>query len=300
MIKFTKYHGCGNDFIIINSKALKEKNIKNDDSYAKLATSICHRNTGVGADGLIIVVEKPEDAVPVEMIIFNSDGSYAPMCGNGIRCFAKYCYDEGIATEDIYPVKTGAGVMIVGVKSREPFLVEIDMGKPDFNAKKSAIDTDLPEFINQKIDTFKILDSACEDELNITLSTFFMGTIHTVIWEEDGAQAWWIEGYESREEFVSNLPIFKEKTNVNVVTPIDRDNIKLKTYERGAGYTLACGTGACASVVYGIREGKLNNKVKVMLPLGELIIRQDEDGTVFMEGPSEKIAEGEFLWTQRK
>jgi len=273
MFKFAKYHGCGNDFILV-----RKKDIESAD-YAGIAVEVCHRHTGLGADGFIIVGEGPEKDIPVEMIFYNSDGSLAPMCGNGIRCFAHYCHDEGIVTEDIYSVKTGAGTMIVGVQSRDPFKVEIDMGKPDFDTKASAIDTDLPEFLAQKVQV---------DEWTVPLSTFFMGTIHTVVWNED------IPVFD-KEAFgakLSNHPIFKEKTNVNMVKVIDRNTISLMTYERGAGMTLACGTGACASVVCGIKEGRLNDRVKVILPLGELIVTRKEDGNIFMQGPSEKVADG--------
>ena len=273
MRRFTKYHGCGNDFIIVN-----EKDLRGPD-HEKTAIAWCHRTTGIGADGLIILRESPEEGIPVEMTIYNSDGSFAPMCGNGIRCFAQYCYDEGIVTEDKYPVKTGAGIMYVDIRSKAPFLVRIDMGKPDFDPEMSAIDTDLDEFVGQKVKV---------DEWEVPVGTFFMGTIHTVIWQED------IPAFDKEAfgEKMSNHPIFREKTNVNMVEVIDRDTIKLSTYERGAGMTAACGTGACASVVYGIREGRLNDKVKVILPYGELTITREEDGTVFMEGPAEKIADG--------
>ncbi len=274
MKKFTKYHGCGNDFIIVNDKDIK------DEDHVKAAISWCHRTTGIGADGLIIVKGSPKKGIPVEMKIYNSDGSLAPMCGNGIRCFAEYCYDEKIVREKKYPVKTDAGVLNVDVKSKSPFLVEIDMGQPDFDPRMSGIDTDLKEFIDQKVKV---------DEWEVPVGTFFMGTIHTVIWHED------IPAFDKVAfgEKLSNHPIFKEKTNVNMAEVINRDIIKLITYERGAGLTAACGTGACASVVYGIREGKLNNKVQVLLPHGELVITQREDGTVFMQGPAEKIADGQ-------
>lgn len=276
MLKFAKYHGCGNDFILVRKKDAGDAN------YDKLAIDICHRHTGPGADGLILVGEEPQKDIPVEMIIYNSDGSLAPMCGNGIRCFAHYCYDEDMVAEDIYSVQTGAGIMIVGVQSRKPFKVEINMGKPDFDPKTSAIDTKLSEFVSQSVEV---------DQWTIPISTFFMGTIHTVVWIED-IPAFDKEAFGAK---LSNHPIFKEKTNVNMAKIIDRDTIELTTYERGAGLTLACGTGACASVVHGIREGRLNNRVKVILPLGELVITQKEDGNVFMQGPSEKVADGKFV-----
>lgn len=305
MLKFTKYHGLGNDFIIINKKDLDELNIP-EKKYEDLAVDICHRHTGVGADGLIVVSEdskvdgENQSEVPVEMIIINSDGSTASMCGNGIRCFAQYCYDEGIVTESKYEVLTGAGVLKVDIKSTEPFVTEVNMGKPDYDSKRSAIDTDLPEFINQKINIPYLmgLDEEKNPDWDFNVSTFFMDTVHTVIWKDESeAGAVGIiggKGHESLEQFISEAPIFKEQTNVNMVSIIDRDTIEVDTYERGAGPTLACGTGACASVALGIREGKLNKKVNVILPLGQLLITQTEDGNIFMQGPSAKICSGNY------
>lgn len=272
-IKFEKYHGCGNDFIIVEEKQII------DQPYNDLAKVLCHRNTGIGADGLIIVRKRDDKQIPLEMIIYNSDGSLAPMCGNGIRCFAHYCNDNGIITADVYSIMTGAGVMVAGIKDHEPFKVEIDMGKPDFDPKASSINTEESDFLDQTLDL---------NGKKINLSTFFMGTVHTIIWNED-------INAEDKENFgktLSEHPVFGAKTNVNMVKVIDRDNIELMTYERGAGLTAACGTGACASVVLGILENRLNEKVNVILPYGTLVITKKEDGAVFMEGPSTKIASG--------
>ena len=142
MICFSKYHGCGNDFIIVSEKEVVDSN------YSELATKICNRNTGVGADGFIVVGENP-----LEMIFYNADGSRAPMCGNGIRCFAKYCFDKGIRNESEYKVLTLAGEMGVKVISENPFVVEIDMGKPDFTPIKCGIKTDKEDFLKQNIET---------------------------------------------------------------------------------------------------------------------------------------------------
>jgi diaminopimelate epimerase len=298
MMKFAKYHGCGNDFIIVNQEDLGNLN------YAKVAQKWCHRHAGVGADGLIIVKRdsdsKAEDSPSnlLEMVIYNSDGSYAPMCGNGIRCFANYCYDEGIESSMTYPVKTGAGILTVNVKSVDPFMVEIDMGKPDFTLELLAINMNFMDLVTNSDGSILYLTKSQPedfvnkririDEWEVTISTFFMGTIHTVVWDED------IHAFDKAAfaERLSNHPIFEEKTNVNMVKIIDRNTIEVTTFERGAGLTAACGTGACASVVMGIREGRLNSKVKVILPLGELIITQKDDGTVLMEGPAIKVAEG--------
>lgn len=272
MISFSKYHGCGNDFII-----LKEQNASGY-SYPELARAICHRTLGIGADGLIIVKE-----APLEMIFYNSDGSRAPMCGNGIRCFAKYCYDEGITKDADYEVVTLAGIMGVHVAGLDPFLVEINMGKPDFDPVKSAIRTDLDRFLKQDLDV---------NGQRVQVSSCFMGTVHTVLWLEDYADTADLEAL-GRE--ISHHPVYAEQTNVNMVQVIDKNTLKLTTYERGAGMTYACGTGACASVVIGALEGRCEKEANVLLPYGTLHIKQIENDEVFMTGPAVKIGQGSYI-----
>lgn len=270
MIPFSKYHGCGNDFVI-----LKEKNA-GERPYPELAKQLCHRQLGVGADGLIIVRQDP-----LEMLFFNSDGSQAPMCGNGIRCYAKFCYDESICRAEQYTVKTLAGTMGVRISSLDPFLVEINMGKPDFDPGRCGIRTESSSFMKQTLQL-----KNCE----IQVSSVFMGTIHTVVWMEQ------LEGFELEKlgREISSHPVFTEKTNVNFVQVLSGDTLKLITFERGAGMTFACGTGACASVVIGAREGKCGRDAYVLLPYGQLRIEQKEDDTVMMTGPAVRTIQGCF------
>lgn len=270
MIPFSKYHGCGNDFVILTEETAGER------PYEELAKQLCHRQLGIGADGLIIVRRDP-----MEMLFFNSDGSQAPMCGNGIRCFAKFCYDEDICTKEHYPVKTLAGDMGVRIVSLDPFLVEINMGMPDFNPKSCGIVTDQTSFLKQ---TLQLKDR------QIQVSSCFMGTIHTVLWLDR------LEDFDlemlGRE--ISNHPVFSEKTNVNFVQVLDKNTLKLITYERGAGMTFACGTGACASVVIGAHEGRCDRNADVLLPYGQLHIEEKEDDTVMMTGPAVRTMQGNF------
>ncbi|MDF2655452.1 MAG: diaminopimelate epimerase [Bacillota bacterium] len=270
MIAFTKYHGCGNDFIILSEEAA------GDRAYPALAAQICHRTMGIGADGLIIVRTNP-----LEMIYYNSDGSRAPMCGNGIRCFAKFCYDEGLCLDKEYEVMTLAGIMGVKVVSSEPFLVEIDMGKPDFNPGRCGIKTEKENFLNETIEL---------KNKQITVSSCFMGTIHTVVWLDDLDKT----DLEQLGRELCEHPIYTEKTNVNMVQVMDEKTLKLMTYERGAGMTYACGTGACASVVIGALEGKCGRETDVLLPLGTLHINQRNDDEVMMTGPAVKVGQGIF------
>ncbi len=274
MIAFSKYHGCGNDFILMTESGAEGR------SYSELAKRICHRTLGIGADGLIIVRKNP-----LEMVIYNSDGSQAPMCGNGIRCFAKYCYDESICNEDDFSVETLAGIMRVRVVEHEPYEVEINMGSPDFDPAKCGIQTKQTDFLKQKINL---------KDRSVEVSTCFMGTVHTVVWLDDLQ----IKSNEADMEKlgceISNHPLFTEKTNVNMVRVIDRSTLELVTFERGAGMTYACGTGACASVVIGALEGRCERKADVLLPYGTLHIVQKTDNEVMMTGPAVKVGQGVF------
>ncbi|MDR0874958.1 MAG: diaminopimelate epimerase [Clostridiales Family XIII bacterium] len=283
-MEFTKYHGTGNDFLIVRSAELC--GAKPED----LAREVCARTTGIGADGLLICGEDP-----LTMTIINSDGSHAPMCGNGIRCFASYCIDEGIVNSDIFPIGTCAGEMIAAVLNRDPFLCEIDMGRPDWApAAAGILDTTEDNFVEKQI--------MLPDGERIRVSSLLMGTFHTVVWLDDtenaDAGAPDIHDEEALEAFgrtLHELPVFTQKTNVNMAVITGKDEITLRTYERGAGMTAACGTGACAAAVVAKRQGKVQgNKVTVKLLLGDLIVRVEDDETVFMAGPAVRIASGVY------
>lgn len=264
MFLFSKYHGCGNHFIITREDRIMGR------EYSKLAAEVCDPCTGIGGDGFIVVRESP-----LEMLFYNRDGSPAPMCGNGIRCFAHFCRDEGICTEDSFSVKTGAGEMYIKVTEQEPFTVQVNMGKPDFSPGSCCIQSREP-FLDQELE-------------GRTVSTFFMGTVHTVLWTDD------FEGWERIGETISRHPVFREQTNVNFAHVTGQDAAVVKTYERGVGVTLACGTGACAVAVLGWLQGKFQRDVTVVLPRGQLTISHGEKGEVFMSGPSVKIFTGTYF-----
>jgi diaminopimelate epimerase len=203
------------------------------------------------------------------------------MCGNGLRCFAKYCFDEGVCTETSYPVETLAGVMGVRIASRDPFLVEVNMGTPDFDPKRCGIKTERQSFLKQQL---QLKNGPIE------VSSCFMGTIHTVVWMDRLEDA----DLEKLGAEISNHTIFSEKTNVNFVQIMSRKTLKLITYERGAGMTFACGTGACASVVVGAAEGRCDRDAHIVLPYGQLYIEQRSDDTVIMTGPAVRTVQGCF------
>ncbi len=274
MVRFSKYHGCGNNFIIVRESDLSES--MKTEGYPAFAQKVCDINTGVGADGLIIVREEPA----LEMVFYNCDGSRAPMCGNGIRCFARYCLEEGIRQEASYTVKTLAGDMVVSVTCEEPFMARINMGKPNFLPEAIGVDSDRADFLKQTI----VLRDGTTQEVN----SLFMGTVHTVVF---------VDSYDDVDvpalgEEICNHPVFQEKTNVNFVKKLQDDVLEMQTYERGVGMTLACGTGACASVVVAALQGLCKKKTEVKLALGSLMIERSDDGNVYMEGPSVKILDG--------
>ena len=274
MLKFEKYHGAGNDFIIMNEKDLIEKGIPD---YNELAKQVCDRHFGIGADGLLIL--KYVANMPF-MFYYNSDGSQAPMCGNGIRCFSNYLRNNNVEQENSFIVKTLSGDLVIETNMDEEesrFSVKVNMGKPIFEVKK-LINTDKERFLKEKINI---------DGKEIEISYIFMGTDHSVIFVDDFSE-YDIDDLGKKIENYTEL--FPKKVNVNFVKVTDRNNMEVITWERGAGRTLACGTGATASAVLGRMFDLTDEKVNVKVPGGQLTIEYSQEGDdAFMTGPSEKI-----------
>lgn len=266
---FTKMHGLGNDFILINDL---DGEITNE---GKLAKKLCDRHFSIGADGIILV--RKSSTADIEMVIYNSDGSYASMCGNGIRCFAKYVWDKGIVRCNPIKVETGDGVKEaeLTLEDGEVSKVTINMGKENF--KPEAIPAASNETIINK--TIRVENG----EFKIT--SMRMGVPHTVVFcnhdEIDVKQGRHIEKYE----------LFPEGTNVNYCEVVDDSNIKVKTWERGAGETLACGTGCCSCVIASNKLGHTKEKVNVKVPGGIMEVEIKKEG-VFMTGPAVISFEG--------
>lgn len=280
-IKFTKMNGLGNDFIIVDGKDVSEKNLK----YAELAKKMCDRNFGIGADGLIIV--NPADVksdTDTSWRIFNSDGSEPQMCGNGIRCFAKYVYEKKIIDKKKFTVQTLAGTITPEILDNGE--VKVDMGKPILEATKVPVNVeDVDCVINYPLNI---------EGKEFDITTVSMGNPHCIIFTEE-------DSYSLARKFGPKIeihPMFPEKTNVEFVKILSRNNIKIDVWERGCGITLACGTGACASTVAAILNDLTDNRVKADLPGGSLTIEwnnSDKDAHVFMTGKSEFVFEGEFF-----
>ena len=277
MLKFEKYQGAGNDFVIVSEKELIEKGIP---EYGEFASQVCNRHFGIGADGLIIL--KYVASMPF-MFFFNADGSQAPMCGNGIRCFSHYLMNNHLIDGNEFVVKTVPGDLTIRVnydEEKDDFSARVNMGKPIFNIKE-LINTEKEQFLREKINI---------DGKEIEISYIFMGTDHSVIFVNDFSD---YDIDEIGKKIENYTDLFPKKVNVNFVKVYDRKRMEVITWERGAGRTLACGTGATASAVLAKTFGFVDDKVNVKVPGGQLVIEYEgEENDAFMTGPSEKIAEG--------
>lgn len=268
---FTKMHGNGNDFIVIEDLEEKIKDI------SELSRKLCNRNFGIGGDGLLIV--RKSSIADIQMIIINSDGSYAAMCGNGIRCFAKYVWEHKLVENDVINIETGDGIKTayLEIVDNEVLNVTINMGNPVF------IPGLIPALSEEEIIERNIIISNKEYKIN----TLLMGVPHTVLLGK-------LSDFNVEEgKHIEKYRLFPQGTNVNFCEVVDKNNIKVKTWERGAGPTLACGTGSCASVVVANKLGLTGKKVLVQIPGGNLIIELTTDG-VLMTGPAVNVFRGKI------
>lgn len=277
IINFTKMQGLGNDFVILDYEEYEKTGIE----MSALAQKLCDRHFGIGADGLITVNPKTQNT-DIGWFFYNSDGSVAQMCGNGIRCFAKYVREKGYIDKDEFSVDTKAGVIIPKINADG--LVTVNMNKPVLTP--SLIPLNLQNNLNFDVKT--------EDKV-FKANAVSMGNPHCVIFVEENSKQYALK-YGAEIEI---NPIFPEKTNVEFIKILSREEIRLDVWERGCGITLACGTGACASVVAGILNNLLDKKVKVNLPGGTLFIEwdgslNDTDKNVYMTGPAEFSFTGQF------
>lgn len=272
-MKFWKLHGIGNDFIVIDGRF---DNI-NCDNYDELAKKVCHRRFSVGADGLLVV--KDSNLADIEMVYYNSDGSRAAMCGNGLRCFVKFVYDNNIVSKDEFNVDTLDGIKKIKVclEDNKIYSIKVNMGKGSFLTKDISINFDKEIFVNEKI---KVIDK------EFTLSSMLMGVPHTITLVDELNLD---EVYKYGKE-IEKYNIFSKGTNVNFVKIEDENNISVHTWERGCGYTLACGTGMTASAVICNYLNKVGKSVNVKSQGGSVKI--DIEDFVYMTGPSVKICEG--------
>lgn len=275
-MKFAKMHGLGNDFIIFDgiNKELPELD--------KLAIKVCNRHFGIGADGMIVIEES--EKADIKMTFYNEDGSQPQMCGNGIRCFAKYIYDNNYIDKKEFSVETLAGIVKPKVFLEDGIVnkVEVNMGKPIVLTKDIPIIFDKETVMEENIEV---------DENKYNISFLMMGCPHTVIFVND------LKGINIEKEgpAIEKHNIFPEGTNVNFCKIIDDNSVEVLTWERGVGQTLACGTGASAVGV--IVSSLYNTKGKLSIHLlggiAEVEVKEDE---VYLIGPAELICEGEYYF----
>ena len=266
---FVKMHGLGNDFVFIEDKTGQDKD------YIALARAMCNRHTGIGADGLIVIVDSR--VADVRMRIINSDGSEAEMCGNGIRCFAKYVYDSGIIEKKQFTVETPAGIMepeiTVGADNKAE-LITINMGRPSFNRSEIPMEGTDGRVLNEDLGV---------DGENWKITSLLMGVPHTVTYVDDVDSV----DIEKIGPLFEKHEAFPKHTNINFAQQMDDRTVKVRTWERGAGATLACGTGSCSVAVASFLNGRTGREVDIQLPLGTLHIEyREEDGNVYMTGPA--------------
>ena len=276
MIKFTKMQGLGNDYVYID--AINQK-IENESSLAQF---VSNRHFGIGSDGLILICKS--DIADFKMRMFNSDGSEAEMCGNGIRCVGKFVYDNKLTTKTNLKIETLAGIktLILNTKDDKVETVKVDMGEPILDPKEIPVISKENPVKNLKLTV---------NEKEFKFSCVSMGNPHAITVIDD-TQNFDVEKYGKEVEINK---VFPNKTNVEFIQLIDKNNIKMRVWERGAGETLACGTGACASVVACVLNELTSRKVNVELLGGTLKIEwNEEDNHIYMTGPAVTVFEGNF------
>lgn len=277
MLNFTKMTGIGNDYIYIDcTNGTKLKNIP------EFAKRVSDRHFGIGSDGLILIDKPDDDISDFKMRIFNSDGSEAEMCGNGIRCVAKFIHDNELSNKDKVLIETLAGVKKVKILEDDTGICNeaiVDMGEPIFQDKN--IPYNVYEPYNKDLD----LDV---NGSKMRFTVLSMGNPHAVTFVEN------VDDIDIKKigPEVENNPIFPNRTNVEFVQIIDKNHMKVRVWERGVGETFACGTGACASAVAGGINGYTDANVAVKLPGGELQIEWGKDNHIYMQGPATKVYEG--------
>lgn len=278
-MRFTKMHGCGNDYIYID--CFKE-NVENE---SELAIKLSDRHFGVGGDGIILI--KKGNKADFEMVMYNADGSRGAMCGNGIRCVAKYVYDNGYTDKTSFSIESMGAVKYIDVtvENGEVVLAKVDMGAPILKSADVPVNSDKDKVISEEI-------TAAGRTFNMTCVS--MGNPHAVMFIDESPKDFDLDFYGAK--FECNTDVFPNRVNAEFAKVIDRNTIEMRVYERGTGETLACGTGTCATVVAAILNGYTDNDVTVHLLGGDLQIQwsgKDED-SLFMTGPAAYVFTGEI------
>jgi diaminopimelate epimerase len=269
-IPFTKMHGTGNDFIVVDcrSRALPDP--------AGFSEKFCHRKFGIGADQVLLLY--PSKVADFAMKIYNADGSEVEMCGNGIRCFAKYIWDRKLSGKPVLEVETLAGIIR---PERTKDLVRVDMGEPVLEPQKIPVNIQAkPPVVDHLIEI---------NGRQFALTFVSMGNPHAVIFLEEDVKEFPVGTYGP---VIEHDPLFPKRINVEFVNVVSRNEVIMRVWERGSGETLACGTGACATGIASMIKGLVERRVTVKLLGGELIIEWAENNRVYMTGPATEVFEG--------
>lgn len=275
MIRFTKMHGAGNDYIYIDGS---KYNIENPGSLAK---EISDRHFGIGSDGLVLIL--PSEICDFKMRMFNSDGSEAEMCGNASRCVGKYVYDKRLTDKNEITLETNAGIKRLSLFVSDGYVssVKVDMGEPVLHGRLIPVFSDAEKVVSVPLDVNG-------KEINVTCVS--MGNPHAVVFCDNITD----EDVLVTGKMIETHQFFPKRTNVEFCRIDDRNNITMRVWERGAGETLACGTGACASLVAAVLNGLTEREATVHLLGGDLKIKWDEDNHIYMTGPAVTVFEGEL------
>lgn len=277
-MKFTKMHGIGNDYVYVD--CLKEQ-VENPEETARFVSD---RHFGVGSDGLILI--KPSQKADFEMAMYNADGSRGEMCGNGIRCVAKYVYDYGLTDKTAICVETLAGVkrLDLTVADGKVSMVKVNMGAPGLSPEKVPVQAEGEQAVNIPLEVDgKVYQATCVS----------MGNPHCVVFLEEDVRGLDLEKIGPSFE---NHPRFPKRVNTEFVNVLDKGTLRMRVWERGSGETLACGTGACATMVAAALNGKAGTKATVKLLGGDLHISwEGGSAPVYMEGPATTVFDGEAL-----
>ncbi|MGN0351470.1 MAG: diaminopimelate epimerase [Roseburia sp.] len=275
-MKFTKMHGCGNDYVYVNCL---EEEIENPGMVSEVVSD---RHFGIGSDGLILIC--PSEKADFRMRMFNADGSEGEMCGNGIRCVAKYVYDHHMTDKRQISIETGAGIKYLDltVEDGKVTLVRVDMGEPILKPELIPVFSEKERVVNEPIEV---------DGKEWNMTCVSMGNPHAIVFIEDTASF----EIEKIGPHFEHHKLFPNRTNTEFVQIISRTEMNMRVWERGSGETLACGTGTCASVMAAILNGLTENKVLVHLLGGDLMIEYDEKSNhIFMTGAATTVFEGEI------
>lgn len=276
-------HGIGNDYVYINGfeQAVRDPSV--------LAKAVADRHVGIGGDGLILIL--PSEKADVRMRMFNADGSEAEMCGNGVRCVAKYAYDHGLSRQNPMRVETGRGILMLALDlgaDKKVQLVTVDMGEPILDLAEIPVDAS-KVVKGQRKNEYRFSVNQSNELLDATFVS--MGNPHAVLYTPDVKR---IE-IDRIGPVIENHPAFPRRINVHWVQVHDEEEVTMRTWERGSGVTLACGTGACAVCVASALTGRTSREITAHLPGGDLHLEwREADNHVYMTGPATEVFSGEW------